>query len=377
MIVTMLMACAAPDPSELFQSFEVSVVEGEDAAAATFIAAIEDAEDSVLIALPSGTNEAISDAVIGAWEAGVDVELVADSDNQHESAVAAMIEGGIPYRLADGKIGYFDFSLLDDVAWGSEQTMMSHAYVIADQKRVLTATELGSGNDGWRVLFEVQGEELVEDWTLEHNQLYGGADAVATTAYDGMAKSIADYRSSYGTSSDVGLELWFGPQERLTKRLIDVIYSARSSIRVMTDDMGNEGVANALQAKRSYGFDVELVVGPNFGASLTEALEGSRVEDPSDALEAQTPDVPKYRVASGEVPTILMIDIDDNHAQSKIMILSHDLWSAARLYGETEVINDQLVDGHLWVLNDFDESSAEMLVLEEFYESLRDSAEAW
>ena len=87
------------------------------------------------------------------------------------------------------------------------------------------------------------------------------------TAFSNMQKSIADNRWLYRTQSSLDLEVWLGPQERLTKRIIDAVYGARSSVRVLTNDFANEGLTQALQAKAGHGFNVQVIVGPGMRGS--------------------------------------------------------------------------------------------------------------
>ena len=51
------------------------------------------------------------------------------------------------------------------------------------------------------------------------------------------------------------------------------------------------------------------------------------------------------------------------------MMLSHPVWSANRLFAGTEVVTDQLVDGNLWVLDDFGAPSEDLLALEAAFEA--------
>ena len=198
-----------------------------------------------------------------------------------------------------------------------------------------------------------------------------------------MQKSIADNRWLYPTQTDVMLEVWLGPQERLTKRIIDGVYGARSDIRVLTNDFSNEGLAKALQEKAEWGFDVEVIVGPAFKDSHSKY---------SRRLEDSTDDVDKFQVTEGaEVPTVVLIDFkkadDGLRHTSRAFVLSHDLYSAVRiddseqpdLVDDEEVIpgvtNDQLIDGNLWVLDDGSGGvSDELLLLETLYENHLDRA---
>jgi hypothetical protein len=121
---------------------------------------------------------------------------------------------------------------------------------------------------------------------------------------------------------------------------------ARSSVRVLTDDLANEGLIKALQDKAALGFDVEVVVGPSFGTNSSALAR---------LFANTTPGVRKRRTSEPN-PTVVILDAatarDGNAYPARVFSLSHDLISANRLYRGTPVRNDQLIDGVLWVVED-------------------------
>jgi hypothetical protein len=367
-----LSACAEPPLGDAFNQLEVFVDDAADDTSGRFLSLIRGAKKTLDVALPGTGDPALTEAILDADRRGVDVSVVTDADLQADPGLAALVAEGVPVAFADGPITYFDFNLNAPVTWGSEQAIMSHGYAIADHKEALIAPELGMPDTGPRWALAIQGEELLEDLEAEHNQLLGGSDAVATTAFDGMAKSIADNRWNYPLAKDLTVELWFGPQERLTKRIIDAVYSARASVRVLTDDFSNDGLARALHDKVSDGFDVTVVVGPHFGLSSSIL---SRI------LTDETPGLTKLQVTDPSltaVPTLVLIDYGKDRngidRPARAMMLSHDLFSAARSHRGAEVANDQLVDGSLWVLRNTNSPSAELLALEELWTTYLDGA---
>lgn len=365
----LLAACAEPDPSELFHTLEVFIEPDEAGTTARFVEVIDGARDTLAVALPEGEATDLTDAIGRAWDRGVAVEVVTDIDRRDDAGFITLLDAGVPTSFADDSITYFDFSTNRDVAWTSDQAVMSEAFAVADGLEIVSATRAGSIATGWSVVVRAHGEELAEDFLSEHNQLFGGADAVSLTAFSSLAKSIADFRWRYSTQSSIDTELWFGPQERLTKRMIDAVYGARGPIRVLTDDFANDGFAKALQDKAAMGFDAEVIVGPHF---LSSSSVLSRV------LRDDTPDVRKLQVNSLErLPTVLLVDYGRADRKGRAFVLTHDLYSASRLFRGQEVVSDQYIDGTLWVINDYDEDpSPELLVLEELYNNHLDLAEA-
>lgn len=341
-----LAACQAPDASGLFNDVQVLVLQGESEAGAEFVAAIEQATETLHVTLPGGDNTDISDAIVAAHERGVSVEVISDFDLAGTPAIAALTDAGVPLFLADDGITYFDFTLNIDIGWASDETIMSNAWVVVDEAVITAANKVGVAGDDARILFRVEGEDIVDDMLLEHNQMFGGTDATAINAYSNPTKSILETNWRYPTQTTLDLEMWFGPQERLLKRVIDGTYGARSSIRILTDDFVSDGLAEALQAKAGDGFEVEVIVGPHFGEASSLL---SRV------LEDDTPDVAKRRVIDADaVPTVILIDwardADGVQPESVAMVLTHDVLSAPRLYRGGPILTDQFVDATMWVL---------------------------
>ena len=353
--------CTDPAYDELFVQRTLQIAggpaggDGRAENADAWITLIDGATESLFIGIPAGDDTEIAEAIVNANDRGVLVEVVTDYDERNGAGVRLLRDNNVPVKLADEGLTYFDFSINGDVVYTSAQTQMSSAYLIADEKHMALSTSAGRTADGARITFLMDGEDIKEDLWLEHNQLYGDADAVAVTRFDAPAKSIADIRWIYPGVEDAPFQLWMGPQERLTKRLIDAIYGARSNVWILTNDFSNDGMAKALQDKAERGFDIKVVVGADFGA-----------ESPAQAssLENDSPDVQKRQVSYGEVPTLILVDTELDREGFRPMahayVLTHDLYSSSRLYDDNTaddnppvpVMNDQLIDGMLYQLDD-------------------------
>lgn len=366
-----LAACQPPDTSRVFQDAALEVTPDGVATNDRYLDAIRGAQQSLHIALPAGDDPAIGDAIVEAWEGGVMVEVITDIDIADTPAVSALLEAGVPTTLADDDVAYFDFNINDEVRFPSEDCQMTHAFVVADEATIVAGNRWGALDDEPAVVYSLRGEDLVHDLLLEHNQIFGGTDATTTTAYDANAKSITDFRWMYRTESDLDLEMWFGPQERLTKRIIDAVYGARSDVRVLTGDFFNEGLALALQDKAAWGVKVEFVVGAGFDP--TE-------RDNRDMFE-NTPDVPWMRLPVTNAPTVVLIDVENDpdgfRSRTKAIVLTHGIVSGPRLFRGEPVVSDQLIDGTLWGLaTSSGEMPQEILDLLELFNQHVDQAEA-
>ncbi|MFK7930032.1 MAG: hypothetical protein AB8H79_17695 [Myxococcota bacterium] len=379
-LILVATGCTAPDLDAMFTQVDVTAGDQSDAEAAA-VELINGAQDSLRLSLPAAQQDGeMVEALVNAYNMGVDVEVVTDFDELAGDGIQRLINEDIPVSVTNDGLEYFEFVLTTDIAWSSDQTVLSTSFIVADAARFVSSNDLGFNSDGARIIVTGQGEDLCDDLLKEHNQLmgYGGesADSVSTTAFDSSAKSIADVRWRYPLGTGTQVELWFGPQERVTKRIIDAVYSAKSDIRVLTDEFANEGLTKALQDKADLGFDVEVIVGPRWGETSSALAR---------LLRSNTPDVSKRQVTTGRVPTIVLIDLDvarDGEVYpAKAFVLSHDLYSAERLYRGSPVFTDQLIDGVLWVIEDNNNGGTpqdvadELIPLVETYESYRATAE--
>jgi hypothetical protein len=372
MITLMLLACAPPDPNELFVVVESTASFDAEATSAAFIAVADEAKTHLAVALPGLTDPALTDALIAAADRGVTVEVAVDWDRSADAGVALLQEADVPVTLADGPVTFFDFDLTTEVSWTSQQVKMTHAFVVADRRRWAIATRAGDLAPGPIALFDGRGEDVGEVLWLEHNQVFGGNDATAATAFNGLAKSIPDIRFLFPTQDDELMNVHFGPQERLTKSLIDAVYSARSSVRVMAEDIADEGFARALQQKAADGFDVEVIVGGAFGSEIAGL---------SAILADQTPDVTKLQGTEPTVlPTLLFVDFDrarnDQFYQPRVLAVTHPIYSAGRVWNDNTVTTDQLIDGTLVIYGMQGEPSAPLQALADLYRDVRATAEA-
>ena len=78
----------------------------------------------------------------------------------------------------------------------------------------------------------------------------------------------------------------------------------------------------------------------------------------------------QFDLSALETATLVFIGTLVFGAILAAFVLTHELYSAARLYRGSEVVNDQLIDGALWVVSDYDtELAPEMLDLYEFFDT--------
>jgi len=365
--------CAAPDPAEGFINVEQFVDDGSEATNQHFIDLMDGAQNSLRVALPSLQDEDVANAFADALDRGVDARLVIDIDNAEDAGALVLANRGVtclggdealvarangmgaPCQLADDGVGYFDFANNVEVSVPSSSIHMTHAYAVADRVNFVRADRAGDVANGTRLTTVGRGEDLGDDLSWEHQQLFGGTDASTLTAFSSMAKSITDNRWMYPTQTPVVMEMWMGPQERVIKRVIDSVYGARANVYVLTNDFVDVNLARALDQKAADGFDVRAIVGPRFG--------DTRPEFSRTFLE--TDNIVKYRIDDDSIehiPTVVLIDSTADRTgfqqMARAYVLTHDIASTSRYIGggsSLEVLSqsDQLMDGNLLSWDDF------------------------
>lgn len=318
-----LLACAPPDAG-IENTLTLSTSPGHDDAAQALVAAIHDASDSVRVALPQDHPD-VRTALEAAAGEGLAVEVVVDIDLAGELATSADVHG-YTLTVVDPAVAFFEFGVNLDVAWTGDQVVQSNTWAVIDDRHWWVASGLVPAGSGTVLVAEMTGEDLVRDVLGEHNQLLGGTDATSMDAYNGLNKSLTDLTLRYPLDSGETLRFGFGPQERLVKQLTDAIYRSRGSVTLVTQDLTDPGVQQALADKAHAGFTVEVLV----GVATTWVAEDPIVR----------------RTASDLLPTLLVTDDGDGRVSASV--LSHPVWSAARIVGGTPVTSDQFVDGVLW-----------------------------
>lgn len=367
------MGCAAPDPAEGFINVEQFIDADGPTTNARYIELANSAESTLRVALNTIEDEDLANAIVDAYDRGVDVRVVTDFDNAEAPGVLVMAERGFeclggdeallarangegaPCTLADDGTEYFDFANNLPITVPSTSIHMTHHFAVADRVNFIRSNKAGDLGNGMRLTLVGRGEDLGDDLTWEHQQLFGGTDASTLTAFSSMAKSITDNRWMYPTQTPVVMEMWMGPQERVIKRIIDSVYRARANVYVLTDDFVDPNLARALEAKAADGFDVRVVVGPRFGTIRPEFSRTFRDQD----------NIVKYRItddALDHVPTVVLVDSTVDRAGIQQMaqgyVLTHDMVPTNRYFGSGASLQilsacDQLMDGNLVAFDDF------------------------
>ena len=370
--VAALAACAEPPLDDAFNFTEVELVDGAESVNNAFILTFRRAQRHIVAAFERIDDVVLAEELIDAWSRGIEVEISTDVDEADAAGTQLLIEAGIPVTLNSGDLTYFDFGLNRDVAWTSDRVRMTHAFAVSDLSFWRAANQAGDMGEGVRMTLGGRSEDIGDVLRGEHNQLHAGIDATALTAFSAPAKSIIDNRWRHPTQGPEVVDLFMGPQQRPGKRIIDAAYAARSSIRLVTDDFLDEGLARALEDKARTGFDVEVIVSPRFG-TLSPALSG--------LMERESRSVRILRTLTSEpLPTLMFIDFDrardGRYHHPKVVMSTMPILSAGRVYEDFEVDNEQVCDSAVFVYHAQGAPTPKMQELADVYVDLRTRTES-
>lgn len=394
----LLVSCdnAAPDPGELFNQFALVEASSDGRMAPTAleaeaIALIRGAKRSVYAAFEDLESEAVADALIEAQARGLVVRVVSDEDSAGQRGLVRLAEGlqpeadgRIPLRLGDGSLTYSPQPTVTLTRTG-DMNRMTHNFIIADELRMMNlsggfpACEAGASCDAgfWQAGFVVKSEDIAKDYTDEFVQMYGGVFSTTLDTFNGPQKSDANARTYYPSDSGAP-QVYFGPQERLLKRVLDEIYAARASVLIVTEEFAHNFGAEALIYKVSTGFNVRVVTEPdgssceqdaecpNFQVCVQRACEIpfnqiDRLRTGFEESRTGASQRAEVRTLRGIRGTLVVIDgerspINGERYKTQVFVLSQPFTSAISYAAGQEGTarpSDGFMDSNMWVLTEY------------------------
>ncbi|MFU8805626.1 MAG: hypothetical protein ACNA8W_17570, partial [Bradymonadaceae bacterium] len=315
---------------------------------------------------------AIARALVRAHERGVDVRVVGDEDNRTGAGFAALEEAGVMPAYGNGELRYLPDPTLGPLLEECQGTrehitctratgparaddgmmirpgdynLMSHTFFVVDEVVVWNLTNPLTGDNNYWLGFRLKGEDAARSFAREFQQMYGGVFATTLSVYNGPLKSATHQTPTHYTNQGI-LRVQFNPQERLVKQIIDEVYRAKASVYIMTEDLANPYLVDALEYKHRNGFDIKLILGESQSPSQFDRLASMDTRPAPDEVD--------------RLPTVVIIDEAwgrDDHLRGRIVqVLSHPLWRGSpfevlyrprndwvRIYPA-----DTFVDGNLW-----------------------------
>ena len=207
---------------------------GPDAALAQ---AIDQAQCCIDAALYDLNLWSIRDALLGAYQRGIDVRIVAESDNLDRPEFQALIAAGI--------------SILGD----RQQALMHDKFVVIDGYQVWTGSMNMTLNGAYHNdnnLIRIDSTRLAENYTAEFEEMFVndlfGSFSPANTPHPSI------------TLDGTQIETYFSPDDGVQARVVELINQAQTSVHLLAFGLTADPIADALAAAHQRGVQVIGVI---------------------------------------------------------------------------------------------------------------------
>ncbi len=209
----------------------------EDGPDQPLVAAINEARVSVDVAAYSLSLYSVQNALIQAFNRGVSVRIVMESDNMHGSTPEALQAAGIKI-IGDRRPG-----------------LMHDKFIVIDRAEVWTGsmnfTTSGTYQDN-NNLVRIRSTKIAKDYTNEFEEMFKddffGPDAIADTPYPVV---LVD---------GVNIEIYFSPDDHVANRIATLLRDAKSSIYFMAYSFTADDFGDILRQKARDGLPVAGVM---------------------------------------------------------------------------------------------------------------------
>ncbi len=209
-------------------------------------AAIDAARLSVDVAVYDFNLSSIRDALIHAYQRGVAVRMVMESDNMDEPEVEDLKKAGIEI-VTDRREGY-----------------MHDKFVVIDRLEVWTGSMNFTTNDAYRNnnnYIRIRSSKMAEDYTTEFEEMFI-EDLFSTD------KRAANPNPTF-TVEGTRLEVYFSPDDGVAAHIVELIQSAQHSIYFLAFSFTSDDIAEAILERAAAGVDVAGVFEKSQVASNT------------------------------------------------------------------------------------------------------------
>jgi phosphatidylserine/phosphatidylglycerophosphate/cardiolipin synthase-like enzyme len=178
----------------------------------------------------------VRDALLAAHRRGISVRIVTDRDSLETPEIAQLMRAGVPL-VSDNQAG-----------------LMHHKFVIIDRREVWTGSMNLTVNSAYRNndnLVRLRSADLAEDYLVEFNEMFVerrfGRSSQPNTPHPSLELQ--------GTP----LEVYFSPEDGVATHLVDLLRSARKSIRILAYSFTSDDLADVVLERARQGVGVTAV----------------------------------------------------------------------------------------------------------------------
>jgi phosphatidylserine/phosphatidylglycerophosphate/cardiolipin synthase-like enzyme len=198
---------------------------------------IDQARMSVDVAIYSLSSPAIRDALIHAHQRGLQVRMVMESDSMDRDVPKAVKAAGIPI-IGDRREG-----------------LMHNKFVVIDRSELWTGslnfTVNGSYDDDNNMVL-IRSTQIAEDYTTEFNEMFDDDLFGPDTRYDTPNPKV--------TLNGVDIEVYFSPDDGVSRRLVELVSGATESIYFLAYSFTSNPLAEAVRERAGAGVIVSGVM---------------------------------------------------------------------------------------------------------------------
>jgi len=200
---------------------------------AMLAAAIDAASESIDVAAQQINLWSIRDALIDAYQRGLRVRVVTESDYSTDPEIQALILAGIPLREDD------------------RRPLMHNKFVVIDEEEVWTGSMNLTVNGAYRNnnnLLRVRSTQLAGQYTEEFEEMFI-EDRFGALSWPASISTV----EVGGTS----IEVLFSPDTRVGERIAALVLGAQKSIYVMAFTLTLDPISEAILQRAGEGIDVQ------------------------------------------------------------------------------------------------------------------------
>ena len=200
------------------------------------IATLDEARQSLDVAVYEFNWEPLAEALIAARARGVTVRLVTDTDSMAEEVVQQLQAAGIP------------------VVEDARDPIMHDKFIVIDGASVWTGSMNFTHSDAYRNdnnVIHIRSTRLAQNYTREFEEMFAG--------YDFGAASSANTPNPVITLDGTRIENYFAPEDEVAGKILPVLQSAERSIFFMAFAFTRQDFANALLERAADGVNVRGV----------------------------------------------------------------------------------------------------------------------
>ena len=368
LLIFSLVACHETDPESLIGTYvqtssfllsdQITNAEDRETLEQRMISLIDTSEESIDFAISDFESEAVAASLVNAQNRGVFVRVIGDEDQRDQSGFVFLERNLADFstyvHFGDGILVYSPEPTVILTREG-EKNQMAHNFLVVDQQQILSLSGgLNDVENTYQMGFEINSSPMAEDFSREFQVMFGGTFAMTLDSFGGIHKPDTNARILYMTSDGV-YGLYFGPQERLLKRVIDAVYNARSSVQIIGSEFSNAFLLDALRYKASVGFSISAIFDEE---SLS--LPYSLVEELAQILHDEQADLTVQTAPNIDV-SIVIIDgqpspIDGLQYPTRAFVVTAPFASA----GSTVIrgtdretrLSDGFIDAHMFEIRE-------------------------